>query len=298
MNEQTYCGYVAIIGRPNVGKSTLINQLVGQKISITARKPQTTRHRILGIDTEGNTQAVYVDTPGFHADEPRAINRHMNHVAMATLKDVDLIVFVIDSTHWTKDDDWILEKIVKTKTPVILAINKVDKISDKGLLLPELEKYHKKMHFTDVIPISALKGDNVTALKQAVLQHLPESPFFFPDDQVTNVSNRFITAEIIREKIIRLVGQEVPYALTVQIEEFKKKDHVIHINAIIWVEREGQKAIIIGKQGSLLKKVGQQARKELEKMLENKVFLTLWVKVKEGWSDDDHALKNLGYHDT
>lgn len=297
MNE-TYCGYVAIIGRPNVGKSTLINQLVGQKISITARKPQTTRHRILGIDTEGNTQAVYVDTPGFHADEPRAINRHMNHVAMATVKDVDLIIFVIDSTHWTKDDDWILEKLIKTKTPVILAINKVDKITDKGLLLPEMEKYQQKMNFTDMIPISALKGDNLAALKQAVLQHLPEGPFFFPDDQVTDVSQRFIASEIIREKIIRLVGQEVPYALTVQIEEFKMKDKIFHINAIIWVEREGQKAIIIGKQGSLLKKVGQQTRKELEKMLENKVFLTLWVKIKEGWSDDDRALKNLGYYDT
>lgn len=297
MTDTTYCGFIAIVGRPNVGKSTLLNQLIGQKVSITARKPQTTRHRILGIHTENNIQSIYVDTPGLHKVQPRAINKLMNKAALHSLRDVDVIIFVLDSTHWTLEDDWVLEKIRLLEVPVILVVNKVDKIQDKALLLPEIEKYAEKFPFHLIMPLSAETGENVPELNAAVAKLLPESPFLFPEDQVTSSSDRFLVAEIIREKIIRLVGQEVPYALTVQIEEYKMKKSTLHIHAIIWVEREGQKAIIIGKNGMLLKQIGQQARIELEKMIETKVYLALWVKVKSGWSDDERALKSLGYYD-
>ena len=299
MTEHTRCGYVAIVGRPNVGKSTLLNHILGQKISITSRKPQTTRHRVLGIRTEGTTQTIFVDTPGLHQgeDAKRAINRYMNRAASSAIKDVDVVVFLIEGPHWTEDDEWVLEQVKKAPCPVILAINKVDRITDKAQLLPFLESCSQKMEFAEIIPLSALNGNNLDRLQQAIDSRLPESIHFFPEDQVTDRSMRFMAAELIREKIMRQLGQEVPYAMAVEIEEFKDSGKSLHIHALILVEREGQKRIVIGNKGVRLKQIGQQAREDMEKMFERKVMLKLWVKVKSGWSDDERALRSLGYLD-
>lgn len=291
----TRCGYVAIIGRPNVGKSTLLNRILGQKLSITSRKPQTTRHRLLGINTQGDTQTIYVDTPGLHRGEKQALNRLMNRAASRAIYDVDVIVFIIDGLNWLDDDDWILRKLQHATCPVILAVNKMDLIPDKKQLLPQLEKLKEKMDFATIVPISAAKGDNVEALEQEIAQRLPENPHFFPDDQISDRSERFLAAEIVREKLTRNLGQELPYALTVDIEKFKLEKGVLHIYAVIFVERDGQKAIVIGDKGQGLKRIGQQARYDMEKLFDSKVFLKMWVKVKKGWSDDERALRNLGY---
>lgn len=294
---ETRCGYVAIIGRPNVGKSTLLNHILGQKISITSRKPQTTRHRILGIKTEDNVQTVYVDTPGLHKDAKKALNRYMNRAAAQVMESVDVIIFMVDGLNWKNDDEWILKKLTHAHCPVILVINKIDKVTDKENLLPFIEKLNQKLSFAHIFPMSALKDENVAQLEKLVASFLPENPYFFPDDQITDVSERFLAAEIIREKLMRSLGQELPYALTVEIELFKQEEKLIHIAAIIWVERLGQKAIVIGKDGTVLKKVGTLARKELEFLFANKIFLQLWVKVKESWSDNERALRSLGYSD-
>lgn len=295
--SKSRCGYVAIIGRPNVGKSTLLNHLLGKKISITSRKPQTTRHRILGIKTEGETQAVYVDTPGLHLEAKKALNRYMNRAANSVIHDVDVIIFMIEALKWQEEDEWILKKLQHIKLPVILVINKIDKIPEKENLLPFLERVSEKFKFTEIVPLSALKSEQVNRLDQLVNSLLPENPHFFPDDQMTDMSSRFITAEIIREKLMRSLGQELPYALTVQIEQFEQQEKLIRISAIIWVEKLTQKAIVIGKEGAVLKKIGTYAREELEMILGKKIFLQLWVKVKESWSDNDRALRSLGYHD-
>lgn len=291
----TRCGYVAIVGRPNVGKSTLLNHILGQKISITSRKPQTTRHRIHGIKTEGDMQAIYVDTPGIHRDGDKALNRYMNRAATDSVKDVDVVVFVVDGLKWTEGDEWVLNKLSRVSQPVILVVNKVDQIEDKGRLLPHLEVLAKKREFASIIPVSALRGSQLPALEEEVAKYLPLHPFQYDEDQVTNRSQRFIAAEIVREKIMRQLGQELPYDLTVEIEQFKLEDNCWHIGALILVERPGQKAIVIGKGGARLKKVGMDARVDLEKMLDLKVMLKLWVKVKSGWSDDERALRSLGY---
>ncbi len=290
-----HCGYVAIVGRPNVGKSTLLNQILGQKISITTRKPQTTRHQILGIKTTEDAQVVYVDTPGIHRGSKKAMNRYMNKAAASVINDVDVVVFVVDGLHWEEDDQAILEKLKQVDAPVILALNKLDKLGDRAQLLPHIQQLSKKMSFREVIPVSASKGENVESLEATVTALLPASPPFFPEDQVTDKSERFVAAELVREKLMMRLGQEVPYSITVEIEQFKLKKNVLHINALIWVERENQKMIVIGKKGEMLKAVGKQARIEMEAMFEQKVFLQLWVKVKDKWADDERALQNLGY---
>ncbi|MBS3803092.1 MAG: GTPase Era [Oleiphilaceae bacterium] len=296
-NPDSRCGFVAIVGRPNVGKSTLLNHILGQKLSITSRKPQTTRHQVLGIKTEGPVQVIYVDTPGMHEEEPRALNRYMNRAASSALKGVDVVVFVIDQTNWTTADEMVLKKLETLPCPVILAINKVDRIENRDLLLPHLEMLSKKRDFAEVIPISALKGMNLEPLEKAVNRFLPESVHFYPDDQITDRSQRFLAAEIVREKITRQLGAELPYSVAVEIEEFKHDGKTLHISALILVEREGQKKIVIGDQGDRLRSIGQDARADMEKLFDDKIMLRLWVKVKRGWADSDRALKSLGMND-
>ena len=291
------CGYVAIVGRPNVGKSTLLNRLIGQKISITSSKPQTTRHRILGIKTVDGAQLVFVDTPGVHRDGKRAINRHMNRTALAAIQDVDAIVFVVDGLEWTDEDQIVLDALKNIATPVVLALNKVDTLPQKEVLLPYLQQLGEKMQFAEVFPLSAQKGTNVDVLENKLIELLPQSEPIFAEDQVTDRSERFLAAEFIREKLMRSLGQEIPYALTVEIEQFKMDGALRRVAAVIFVEREGQKRIVIGKAGQGLKEVGRQAREQMERTFGSKVFLELWVKVREGWSDDERALRSLGYTD-
>jgi len=291
------CGYVSIVGRPNVGKSTLLNHILGQKLAITSRKPQTTRHRMLGIVTRDKVQAIYVDTPGIHGEERKAINRYMNKAASAALKDVDVVLFVVDGLKWSPDDELVLSKLEKVKLPVLLVINKVDTVEDKAALLPHIERLSQRLPFAEVIPVSALKGHNLDRLHDAVAERLPFSPPFYDEDQITDRSQRFLAAEMVREKIMRQLGEEVPYELTVEIEEFKQEGKLLRISACILVEREGQKKIVIGDGGQRLKLIGTEARQDMEKLFSSKVFLSLWVKIKGGWSDDERALKSLGYGD-
>jgi len=291
------CGYVAIVGRPNVGKSTLLNYILGQKLSITSRKPQTTQHTLHGIKSSNGIQAVYVDTPGIHGDAKKAINRHMNRNARNALRDVDVVVFVTDRTDWQADDEITAEAVRHSRAPVIVVINKVDLLKDKSVLLPQLAKLQVLMPTATIIPVSAIGGDNLAQLEKLIEEKLPQGPFLFPDDQVTDRSERFLVAEIVREKIIRQLGEEIPYAATIQIERFATQGKVLHIDALILVERDGQKAIIIGKSGARLKRIGTDARQDIESLLDQKVMLKLWVKVKSGWSDDERALKSLGYDD-
>ncbi len=296
-DQTTYCGYLTLIGRPNVGKSTLLNKLLGEKISITSHKPQTTRHQILGIKTEAQTQIIYVDTPGLHRDTKRALNNYMVRTAHQALKDVDVIGFVVEGERWTDEDEWVLTMLKKFTTPIILIINKIDQVHPRTEILPHLAALAEKMNFAELVPLSAKTGENVSALEVAVAKLLPEGPHLFPDTQLTNRSDRFLASEVIREKLTRYLHQELPYALTVEIEEFKVKGEVLHISAIIWLEREGQKPIVIGDKGERLKTIGQRARLSLEKLFGQKVFLRLWAKVKDNWSDDVRALKSLGYGD-
>ena len=291
------CGYIALVGRPNVGKSTLLNRLLGQKISITSKRPQTTRHRILGIKTLGTAQFVYVDTPGLHRYAGRAMNRQMNREAMRALQEVDVVVFMVEGLRWTEDDDLVLKELASVSRPVVLAVNKVDLISDKQSLLPGLQSLSQKRDFAQIIPLSASKGQNVAELEAVIESLLPESGPFFPEDQVTDRSERFLVAERVREKLFRKLGKELPYGLTVEIERFRRERNIIHIHALIWVERQSQKAIVIGRQGRVLKEVGREARTEIESLLDSRVNLKLWVKVKEGWADDERALRSLGYLD-
>jgi len=289
------CGYIALVGRPNVGKSTLLNRILGQKISITSRRPQTTRHRVLGIKTLPHAQLVYVDTPGIHDFNGRAMNRYMNRTASSVLADVDVVVFLVDGLRWTPDDELVLSKLAHAGSPVILAVNKVDLLEKREALLPGLQGLAEKYPFKEIIPISARKGDNVAALESCIEALLPEAPPFFPEDQVTDRSVRFLAAELVREKLFRKLGKELPYGLTVQIEEYRNEPGITHIHALIWVERDSQKTIVIGKGGRVLKEVGQQARQDIEDLIGNKVNLKLWVKIKEGWADDERALQSLGY---
>lgn len=292
------CGFVAIVGRPNVGKSTLMNRILGQKISITSRRPQTTRHQVLGIKTEGEAQFIYVDTPGMHImgrDRNKAINRFMNQAASQALRGIDCVVFLVDRTRWTQEDDVVLEKLTHVGAPVVLAVNKVDWLDDKSELLPWLAALQAKRDFAAILPISAKHGTNVPELEAEVAKSLPESIHYFPDDQITDRSQRFLAAELVREKVMRQLGDELPYQMTVEIEEFRDEGRVVHISALMLVERQGQKKILIGENGERIKKIGREARLEMEKAFGAKVMLNLWVKVKRGWSDDDRALKSLGY---
>ena len=300
-------GYVAIVGRPNVGKSTLMNHLLGQKLSITSRKPQTTRHRIHGILSNDEMQAVFVDTPGIHRNEVRAINERMNKAAVSALVDVDLVLFVVDSDQWRDDDLLVLQKLGDTNLTVVLVINKADTLKDKGSVLPLMETFNDSFDFADIVPVSALKNQNLDRLQEVIASHLPVAAPIYDTEQITDRSERFLASEIIREKIMRSAGDEVPYDLTVQIDGFK--DEAAHIDpktgrprkactfidATIYVERSGQKAIVIGDKGQRIKQVGMDARKDMEQLFDKKIMLTLWVKVKRGWSDDERALTSLGY---
>jgi GTP-binding protein Era len=296
-NEGVRCGYVAIVGRPNVGKSTLLNHILGQKISITSRKPQTTRHQVLGIKTEGDKQIIFVDTPGMHKLEARAINRLMNRAASSAIKDVDAIIFVVDRTAFTEEDEMVLQQVSNAAVPTILAINKVDLLEDKTSLLPHLQTLADKGDFAAIMPISALSKHNIAELEAEVVKFLPRATHFFPEDQITDRSQRFLAAEIVREKITRQLGDELPYAITVEIEEFGMEAGILHISALIFVERNGQKRILIGDGGSRLRSIGTDARADMEVLFDCKVMLRLWIKVKSGWSDDERALRSLGYDD-
>ena len=302
-------GFVAIVGRPNVGKSTLMNHILGQKLSITSRKPQTTRHKIVGIDTREKSQAVFVDTPGMHKKEVRAINKMMNRAASSALRDVNLVLFVIDAQKWTPNDDLVLEKLKNAEMPVILVINKIDTFENKNSTLPLIQERAKLMNFAEIVPVSALRASNLEHLRDTIEHYLPFQPPLYALDQITDRSERFLASEVIREKIMLQLGEELPYDLTVQIESFNTEAATIHektgrpkpactyIDATIFVDRQGQKAIVIGEKGAKLKKIGMDARADMEKMFEQKIMLTLWVKVKGGWSDDERALKSLGYSD-
>lgn len=292
------CGFVAIVGRPNVGKSTLMNRILGQKVSITSRRPQTTRHQVMGIKTDGDAQYIYVDTPGMHImskDRNKAINHFMNQAATQALRDVDCVVFIIDRTRWSDEDQAVLKRLEHVKAPIILAVNKVDRLQDKATLLPWLSEVGARRDFAAIVPISAKHGTQVDTLEEEVAKYLPESVHFFPEDQITDKSLRFMAAELVREKIMRQLGDELPYQVTVEIEEFRETERVTHISALILVERQGQKVILIGDNGERIKNIGREARLDIERVLGTKVMLNLWVKVKRGWSDDERALKSLGY---
>lgn len=291
------CGYVALIGRPNVGKSTLMNHLLGQKLSITSRKPQTTRHRILGIKTTEAGQAIFMDTPGMHQDEKKVLNRYLNKTADSTLLGVNVVVWLLDGLYWHDYDELIFRKLHQAGLPVILVVNKIDKVKDKQAALAFFAEAEKKYPFADIIPISALKNNNLDVLEQRVMSLLPEAAAIYPEDQITDRPERFFAAEIIREKLTRRLGDELPYALTVEIERFEDQQTLSKIYAVIWVERDSQKSIVIGKQGEMLKKVGSDARTDIERLLDQKVYLQLWVKVKKGWSDNERALQSLGFID-
>lgn len=296
MDDATHrCGYIAIVGRPNVGKSTLLNHLVEQKISITSRKPQTTRHNITGIKTTDNVQMIFIDTPGMHKKESNAVNRYMNRAAHSAVQGVDVVVFVVDRLLWTEEDELVAQKLTGLGSQMVLVINKMDKIENRADLIPHIQRLQERLSPGAIIPVSALKNTNLAELEKVLGEKLPQAAHIFPADQLTDKSSRFLAAELVREKIMRQLGAELPYQVTVDIEEFREEKDIYHISALILVEREGQKRIIIGDGGSRLKSIGQAARIDMEVLFGTKVMLKLWVKVKTGWSDDDRALRNLGY---
>jgi GTPase len=294
--DTSRCGFVAIVGRPNVGKSTLLNALLGRKVSIVSPKPQTTRHRILGILNRPDAQLVFVDTPGLHSNETRAMNRYMNRAARASLADADVNVFVVEALAWTDEDAQVLDYLRGGNRPIVLAINKVDTVYPKERLLPYIQEQQRKAEFAAIVPISGLKRDGIEQLPQLLTQYLPLSPPHFPVEQITDRSEQFQATEIIREKLTWRLRQELPYGITVQMERFEAaEDGRLLINAIIWVERNGPKAIVIGQGGERLKEIGRAARLELKHLFGKPVHLELWVKVKENWSDNENALRQLGF---
>ncbi|HHZ84656.1 MAG TPA: GTPase Era [Gammaproteobacteria bacterium] len=288
-------GMVSLIGKTNVGKSTLLNQLVEQKVSITSRKPQTTRQRLLGIKTEGSNQIIYVDTPGFHQGHKRALNKFMNKTALSSIEGVDIVLFVVDALNFSPTDEHLLNRVPPKDNQVMLVINKIDKVAKKEKLIPFVEEVIKLFPFSEVIPISALKRKNIDILEKEITKRLPVGAHLYPEDQIAGSSERFLASEIIREKCISRVGDEIPYRLSVVIDSFKEEDKLITIDGTIYIEKESQKGIVIGEQGKRLKAIGTAARKELEGMLDNKVMLRLWVKVKKDWTNDRSALNFMGY---
>ncbi len=289
------CGFVAIVGRPNVGKSTLLNYLIGQKLSITSRKPQTTRDRVIGIHTEADAQMIFVDTPGMHKADGRAINRYMNKEALAALDGVDVVLMLVEAPKWTEADENVLNAVRHADCPVILVMNKIDQMADKSKLLPFIADVQSKHAFRDIVPISALKATQLDRLLACIEPLLPEGDFWYPEDQITDRSERFLVAEIVREKIMRQLGDEIPYRIAVGIDRFVQEGEMVHIDATIYVERSGQKAVVIGHQGQRLKQIGEDARADIERLLDQRVMLGLWVKVRSGWSDDERILRSLGY---
>ena len=295
--EDYRCGYVALVGRPNVGKSTLMNRILGQKLSIVTAKPQTTRQRIAGIKTTDRGQVVYIDTPGIHLAAKRALNRYMNRIARASFQDVDLVLFLVEAGRWTRQDEHVARTLAEAKVPVMLVVNKIDLLKDKSELLAFLDQQAKSGRFAEVFLVAARSGDGVDGLEERVLEALPFSRPFYDEDQFTDRSERFLAAELIREQLMLRLHQELPYALTVEIEEFKREGALLRIGAVIYVERKGQKQIVIGKGGDALKQVGTRARHALQELFDQKVFLRLWVKVSRDWSDNERALKQFGYED-
>ena len=294
MNPRKKSGYVSIVGKTNAGKSTLLNNILGQKIAITSRKPQTTRHRFLGIKTEDLNQIIFVDTPGFHSGQNRALNRYMNKVASNAMRGVDIVLYVVDSLKWGEEDFSRVQSISE-ETAIILVVNKVDKLEDKNLLLPFIEERSKEDNFSNIIPISALKDIGIDDLLNSICNQLPEGDHLYPEDQVTDISEKFLASEIIREKCINRLGDELPYRISISIERFSELNGITHIDSAIFVEKQSQKGMLIGKSGSQLKAIGTSSRKELEKLLDTKVMLKTWVKVKSGWSDNESLLPSMGY---
>ena len=294
MDLKTKSGYVSIVGKTNAGKSTLLNNILGQKIAITSRKPQTTRHRFLGIRTDNEFQIIFVDTPGFHSGQKRALNRYMNKVASNAMRGVDIVLYVLDKLNWTEED---LSRVnsISDETSVILVINKVDKLEEKNSLLPFIKELSEKDLFSHIIPISALKDLGVEDLVKLIHEKLPIGGHLYPEDQVTDISERFLASEIIRENCINRLGDELPYRISISIERFSEVKGIIHIDSVIFVEKQSQKGMLIGQSGSMLKSIGTASRKELEKLLESKVMLKTWVKVKSGWSDNESLLPSMGY---
>ena len=295
MNDGFHCGYVALIGKPNTGKSTLMNALVGEKLSITAHRPQTTRHQILGIKTGEDFQCVFVDTPGIHDNNSKAIHRYMNRAATSMLDDADLICVLLDITHFNQDDEKVLRRVAGYSN-VLIVVNKVDQLSREACL-PLMQKISRLAPEFECVPVSALTGDNLDRLQQLIVARLPAGVPHFPDDQLTDKSMRFISAEIVREKLFRALKQELPYSITVSIDHYIEEADITRISATIWVERKSQKAIVIGKGGSQLKKIGSLARADIERLVGNRVYLQLWVKIRADWADDEQSLAAFGYSD-
>lgn len=293
MNFQS--GFIAVVGRPNVGKSTLINELIGQKLSITSHRPQTTRHRIHAIDTQINYQMIFVDTPGIHIGNKKAINSYMNKTASSSLSGVDMILWLVEALKWTKEDERAMEHLTKIKVPIILCVNKIDNLNTKDEILPYLENLGEKFQANEVFPLSAFKKNHTNDLRQLILKYLPQQEALFESDYVTDRSQRFVVAEFIREKLMRNLSNELPYDLTVEIEKFDLDGQMYRIAARIFVEKPSQKGIVIGDKGKMLKQIGEESRVSIEGFLERKVFLELWVKVRQGWSNDKRALASLGY---
>ncbi|WP_147651890.1 GTPase Era [Vulcaniibacterium gelatinicum] len=290
-------GHVAVIGRPNVGKSTLVNALVGAKVSITSKRPQTTRHRLLGIATFPHGQLLLVDTPGIHREQKRAMNRWMNRAARGALEGVDAAMLVVQAGRWDDEDTLAYDTLRSAGVPVVLVVNQVDRIKDKPSLLPFLARAAEGREFAAVHPVSALKRQGLEGLVDSLLALLPEQPPLYAEDEITDKSQRFLAGELVREQLMRLLGAELPYATTVEVERFEVEGNLLRIGAVIWVEREGQKAIVIGKGGERLREIGSRARAQMERLFGAKVFLETWVRVREGWSDDEAALRALGYHE-
>lgn len=290
-------GMISVIGRTNVGKSTLINKILGQKVFITSRKPQTTRNRLLGIKTKGHSQAVFIDTPGVHSGENRALNKYMNKLAFNSILGVDIVIFMLDSLKWTDQDQLILDRLPKDLSHVLLVINKVDLIDNKKHLLPHIKKLSSSYDFKEIIPVSSLHNQGLTTLEDIIFSLLPERIHDYPEDQIADVPEKFVVSELIREKCITRVGDEIPYRISVVIDSFIRKESLIDISAILYVEKDTQKGILIGHKGEKLKSVGSAARKEIEKFLESKVMLRLWVKVRKNWTNDSSLLSAFGYSD-
>jgi GTP-binding protein Era len=295
VNDGFQCGYVALIGKPNTGKSTLMNALVGEKLSITAHRPQTTRHQILGIKTTETCQCIFVDTPGIHDNNSKAIHRYMNRAATSMLDDADLICVLLDITFFNQDDEKILQRVAAYEN-VLIVVNKVDQLTREACL-PLMQKISQLAPRFECVPVSALTGDNLERLEQLIVARLPVGVPHFPDDQLTDKSMRFISAEIVREKLFRALKQELPYSITVSIDHYIEEADITRISATIWVERKSQKAIVIGKKGDQLKKIGSLARADIEKLLGNRVYLQLWVKIRADWADDEQSLAAFGYSD-
>tara|TARA_B100001013_G_C24596875_1_gene437158 strand:- start:499 stop:1398 length:900 start_codon:yes stop_codon:yes gene_type:complete len=295
-SDREKTGFIALIGRTNVGKSTLLNEILQQKISITSRKPQTTRHKLIGIKTNGGNQIIFLDTPGFHRSHKKALNKHMNKVALSAIKGVDMVLFMVESLRFSEEDKSLLDQIPKNKENVFLIINKIDKTSSKNDLLPFISSLSGHFNFTEVIPISALKKINIENVENAITSRLPFGQHLYPKDQVADTTERFLSSEIIREKCITRVGDEIPYCLTVVIDEFKEQEKITHINATLYVEKNSQKGIVIGKEGRKLKAIGTSARKELEDILATKVMLKLWVKVSRDWTNNTETMNSMGFN--